>query len=58
MRIASLTDYSTSKVAKIIIRHKIIVSVKAEEYVSQQSSTPEKPKAKFFRKWKCPRSTT
>jgi len=47
MRIASLTNYSTSKVAKIIVRHKI-VSVRAKGYVSQQSSTPEKPKGKFF----------
>ena len=44
---ASSTDYSASKVAKIVVRHKI-VSVRAEGYVSQQSSTPEKPKGKFF----------
>ena len=46
-RIASLTDYSASKVAKIVVRHKI-VSVSVEGYVSQKSSTPEKPKGKFF----------
>ena len=46
-RIASLTDYSASKVAKTVLRHKI-VSKRAEGYVSQQSSTPEKPKGKFF----------
>jgi len=45
--IASLTDDSTSKAAKIVARHKI-VSVRAEGYVSQQSSTPEKPKGEFF----------
>ena len=45
--IASLTDYSDSKVAKIVVRHKI-VSVRAEGYASQQSSTPEKLKGKFF----------
>ena len=45
--IASLTENSTSKAAKIVVRHKI-VSVRAEWYVSQQSSTPEKPKGKFF----------
>ena len=33
MRIASLTDYSTSKVAKLIVRHKI-VSVKAQGCIS------------------------
>jgi len=46
-RIASLTDYNASKVANIVVRHKI-VSVRAEGYVSQQSSTPEKPKGMFF----------
>ena len=46
-RIASLTNYSASKVAKIVLRHKI-VSVRAEGYVSQQLSTPEKPKGKLF----------
>jgi len=45
--IASLTNNSTSKAAKIVVRHKI-VSVRAEGYVSQQSSTPEKPKGEFF----------
>ena len=44
-RIASLANYSSSKVAKIVVRHKI-VSVWAEG--SQQSSVPEKPKAKFI----------
>ena len=39
--------YNTSKVAKIILRHKI-VSLRAKGYVSQQSSTLEKPKGKFF----------
>jgi len=43
--IASLTDYS--KVAKIVGRHKI-ETVSAKGYVSQQSSTPEKPKEKFL----------
>ena len=42
MDITSLTDYSASKVAKIIVRCKI-VSVRAERCVSQPSSTPEKP---------------
>jgi len=42
--IASLTDDSTSKVAKIVVR----VSVRSEGYVSQRSSTPEKPKGEFF----------
>jgi len=37
--IASLTDYSASKVVKIAVRHKI-VSVRAKGYASQQSSTP------------------
>ena len=37
----------TSKVAKIVVRHKI-VSLRVEGYVSQQSSTPEKPKGKLF----------
>ena len=37
-RIASLTNYSSSKMAKIVVGHKI-VSVRAEGYVSQQSST-------------------
>ena len=50
-RIASLTDYSTSKVARIVVRHKVVF-VRAEGYVSQQSSTPEKPKGKFFCEWK------
>ena len=45
--IASLTNYSTSKVANIVVRHKI-VSISAEGYVFQQSSTPEKPKGNFF----------
>jgi len=45
--IASLTDDSANKAAKIIVRHKI-VSVRDEGYVSQQSSTPEKPKGEFF----------
>jgi len=45
--IASLTDDSTSKAAKIVVRHKI-VSVRGEGYVSQQSSTPEKLKGEFF----------
>ena len=53
-RIASLTDYSASKVAKIVVRHKI-VSVSVEGYVSQKSSTPEKPKESSFRDWKHPR---
>jgi len=34
-------------VVKIIVRHEI-VSVRAKEYVSHQSSTLEKPKGKFF----------
>ena len=38
--IASLTDDSASKAAKIVVRPKI-VSVRAEGHVSQQSSTPE-----------------
>jgi len=37
-RIASLTNYSASKVATIVVRHKI-VSVRAKGYVSQQSWT-------------------
>jgi len=45
--ISSLTDNSASKAAKIVVRHKI-VSVRAEGYVSQQSSTPEKLKGEFF----------
>ena len=45
-RIASLTDYSASKVAKIVLRHKTVFA-RAKGYVSQQSSTPEKPKGKF-----------
>ena len=45
--IVSLTDDSASKAAKIVVRHKI-VSVRAEGYASQQSSTPEKLKGKFF----------
>jgi len=45
--ISSLTDDSASKVAKIIVRHKIVF-VRAEGYVSQWSSTPEKPKGEFF----------
>jgi len=45
--IASLTDDSASKAAKIIARLKI-VSVRAEGYVSQWSSTPEKSKGEFF----------
>ena len=49
--IASLTDDSTSKAAKIVVRHKI-VSVRAEGYVSQQSSTPESRRESSFRKWK------
>jgi len=52
--IASLTDYGASKVAKIVVSHKI-VSVRAEGYVSQQTSKPEKLKGKFFCEWKCPR---
>jgi len=44
-----VTDYSASKVAKIIVRHEIVsVRAKGYMYVSQQSSTPEKPKGKFF----------
>jgi len=46
-RIASLTDYSASKVAKIVVTHKI-VSVRAEWYVSQQSSTPGKTEGKVL----------
>jgi len=46
--IASLTDDSASKAAKIVVRHKI-VSIRAEGCVSQQSSTPEKSKGEFFR---------
>jgi len=45
--IASLTDDSASKAAKIVVRHKI-VSIRAEGYVSQQSPTPEKPDGEFF----------
>ena len=45
---ASLTDDSASKVAKIVVKHKI-VSVRAEGYVSQPSSTPEKLKGKFYK---------
>jgi len=45
--IASLTDDSASKAAEIIVRDKI-VSVRAEGYVSQRSSTPDKPKGEFF----------
>ena len=45
--IASLTDDSTSKATEIVVRHKI-VSVRAKGYVSQQSSTPDKPKGEFF----------
>ena len=52
--IASLTDYSNRKVAKIVVRH-TIVSVRAKGYVSQQSSPPEKTKGKLFHEWKCPR---
>ena len=42
-----IANYSASKVAKIVVRHKI-VSIRAEGYVSQQSSTPEKSKGEFF----------
>jgi len=52
--IASLTDYSNRKVAKIIVRC-TRVPVRAKGYVSQQSSPPEKMKGKFFHEWKCPR---
>ena len=45
--IASLTDDSTSKAVKIVVRHKI-VSIRTEGYVSQQSLTPEKPLGEFF----------
>jgi len=45
---ALLTDDSASKAAKIVLRHKI-VSVRAERHVSQQLSTPEKPKESSFR---------
>ena len=51
--IASLTNYSDRKVAKIVVRHKIM-SVRAEGYVSQQLSTPENPKGKFSCEWKRP----
>jgi len=43
-RIASLTNYKDRKVGKIVARHKI-VSVRAEGYASQQSSTPENPES-------------
>jgi len=46
-----LTDDSTSKAAKIIVRHKI-VSVRPEGYVSQHSSTPESRRESSFCKWK------
>ena len=52
--IVSLTDDSASKAAKIVVRHKI-VSVRAEGYVSQQSSTPESQRESIFHEWKCPR---
>ena len=52
--IASLTDDSASKAAKIVVRHKII-SVRAEGYVSQQSSTPESWRESSFHEWKRPR---
>ena len=42
--IASLTDDSASKVAKIVVRHKI-VSLRAEGYVSQRSSTQVKSRS-------------
>ena len=42
-----LPDDSASKAAKTVVRQKI-VSVSAEGYVSQQSSTPEKPKGRFL----------
>jgi len=45
--IASLTNDSTNKVAKVVVRHKIVF-VRAEGYVSRQASTPEKPKGKVF----------
>jgi len=45
--IASLTDDSATKAAEIVVRHKI-VSVRAKGYVSQRSSTPDKPKGEFF----------
>jgi len=45
--IASLTNDSASKAAKIVVRHKI-ASVRVEGYVSQQSSSPEKLKGEFF----------
>jgi len=45
--IASLTNDSTNKAAKVVVRHKIVF-VRAEGYVSQQASTPEKPKGKVF----------
>jgi len=51
--IASLTDYSDSKVAKIVVRHKI-VSIRVEGYASQQSSTPEKLMGKFFHRVETP----
>ena len=54
-RIASLTNYSASKVAKIVVRHKI-ASVKGRGYVSQQSSTPENSRRQSsFHEWKRPR---
>jgi len=45
--IASLTDDSASEAEKIVLRHKL-VSLRAEGHISQQSSTPEKPKGEFF----------
>jgi len=51
-----LTDDSASKAAKIIARHRI-VSVRAEGYVSQQSSTPEKLKGEFFLQMEMPQKS-
>jgi len=52
--IALLTYDSASKAAKIVVRHKI-VSIRAEGYVSQQSSTPESRRESSFHEWKRPR---
>ena len=56
MHIASLTDYSTSKVAKIVVTHKIL-SVRAEGYKFPNSHQLQKSQREsfffFFCEWKC-----
>ena len=47
MHIASLTDYSTSKVAKIVVTHKIL-SVRAEGYKFPNSHQLQKSQRESF----------